>query len=299
MNKPFTHLHTHSHFSLLSALPKAKELVEEAKKDGMKALALTDNGTMYGVIEFYQKCKDAEIKPIIGVDFYMAARTRHDKEGRMDSRRTRLVLLAKDDIGYKNLIKLVTISHLEGFYYKPRIDRELLEKYHEGLICISPSFNSEIANSISLLNKDKAKEILDFYKKLFGEDFYLEITYHPEIENHSEKMRQLVEFAKSENIKIVAAHDVYYINKEDRDARKTLMSVSNTFGGDKSSNEDEDFSFIDTKTANKYFKDLPGALDNVEEIVNKCNLEITLGKWKFPDFKIESGLSPDDELSVD
>jgi DNA polymerase III subunit alpha len=296
MNKPFTHLHTHSHFSLLSALPKAKELVEEAKKDGMTALALTDNGTMYGVIDFYQKCKDAEIKPIIGVDFYMAMRTRHDKEGRMDSRRTRLVLLAKDDTGYKNLIKLVTISHLEGFYYKPRIDRELLEKYHEGLICISPSFNSEIANSISLLNKDKAKEILEFYKNIFGEDFYLEITHHPEIENHSEKMKQLVEFAKSENIKIVAAHDVYYIKKEDRDARKTLMSVSNTFGGDKTTNEDEDFSFIDTKTANKYFKDLPEALDNVEEIVNKCELEITLGKWKFPDFQIESGLSPDDEL---
>jgi len=296
MVKPFTHLHTHSHFSLLSALPKAKELVAAAKEDRMKALALTDNGAMYGVIDFYQKCKDADIKPIIGVDFYVAARTRHDKEGRMDSRRTRLVLLAKDNVGYKNLIKLVTISHIEGFYYKPRIDHELLEKHHEGLVCISPSFNAEITNSIAMANNDKAKELSNFYKKQFGDDLYLEITHHPEIEGHEEKTKQLIEFAKQENIKIVAAHDVYYMKPEDRDARKTLMSVSNTFGGGGNFQEDEDFSFIDTKTANKYFKDLPEAMDTIEEIVNKCNLEITLGIWKFPDYKIESGLSPDEEL---
>ncbi len=296
MNKPFAHLHTHSHYSLLNALPKIKELIKTAKDDDMTALALTDNGTMYGVIEFYQKCKDYGIKSIIGVDFYLATRTRHDKEARIDSRRTRLILLAKDIIGYKNLIKLVTISHLEGFYYKPRIDRELLEKHHEGLICISPSFNSEITNFVSLANKDKAKETVDFYKKLFGDDFYLEVTHHPEIENHEEKMKQLVNFAKEEKIKIVAAHDVYYIKPEDRDARKTLMSVSNTYGGDRVNNDEEDFSFIDTTTANRYFKDLPEALDSVKEIIEKCNLEIKLGKWKFPDFKIENGLSPDEEL---
>lgn len=294
MTRPFTHLHVHSHYSLLNALPRTGELIAAAKKDGMKAIALTDNGAMYGTVEFYQKCLAEEIKPIIGVDFYVAARTRHDKEGRLDNKRTRLVLIAKNLEGYRNLIKLVTVSHLEGFYYKPRIDEELLEKHHEGLICISPSFNSDIANSIALANKTKAKEHSDFLKKLFKDDLYIEITHHPEVDGHEEKMKNLVEFAKEEDIKIVAAHDVYYMKAEDRDARKTLMSVSNTFGGGQFQ-EDEDFSFIDTKTANKYFKDLPEALDATEEIVNKCDLEIPM-IWKFPDFKIESGLSPDDEL---
>lgn len=294
MTRPFTHLHVHSHYSLLNALPRTKELISAAKKDGMTAIALTDNGTMYGTIEFYQKCLDEEIKPIIGVDFYMSARTRHDKEARLDNKRTRLVLIAKNLKGYRNLIKLVTISHLEGFYYKPRIDQELLQKHHEGLVCISPSFNSDIANSIQLANKSRAKEFSDFLKNLFKDDLYIEITHHPEIEGHEEKMKNLVEFAKEENIKIVAAHDVYYMKPEDRDARKTLMSVSNTFGGGQFQ-EDEDFSFIDTKTANKYFKNLPEALDSTQEIVDKCDLEIPM-KWKFPDYKIESGLSPDDEL---
>jgi DNA polymerase-3 subunit alpha len=295
MSHPFTHLHVHSHYSLLNALPHAKDLIEAAKKDKMKALALTDNGAMYGIIDFYMKCKDEEIKPIIGVDFYMSARTRHDKEARVDSRRTRLVLLAKNLDGYRNLIKLVTLAHLEGFYYKPRIDGELLEKYSEGLICISPSFNSDVANSVELANKDKAREHADFLKKQFGDDFYIEISHHPEIDGHQDKMKKLVEFAKEEGIKIVAAHDVYYIKPEDRDARKTLMSVSNTFGGGGQFQEDEDFSFIDTKTANKYFKDLPHALEATQEIVDKCDLEIPM-EWKFPDYKIESGLSADDEL---
>jgi DNA polymerase-3 subunit alpha len=295
MIRPFTHLHTHSSFSLLSALPKVPELIEAAKKDKMKALALTDNGAMYATIDFYQRCKSADIKPILGVDFYVATRTRHDKEGRLDSRRTRLVLLAKNLKGYRNLIKLVSASHLEGFYYKPRIDKELIEKYSEGLICISPSFNAEIANSIALANKDKAKEAYNFLHNIFKDDLYLEITHHPEIDGHEEKMKMLIEFSKENKAKIVAAHDVYYMHPEDREARKTLMSVSNTFGGSGNYSEDEDFSFIDTKTANKYFKDLPEALDATQEIVDKCDVEIPM-EWKFPDFKIESGLSPDEEL---
>jgi DNA polymerase-3 subunit alpha len=295
MTRPFTHLHTHSHFSLLNALPNAKELVSEAKKDGMKALALTDNGAMYGVIDFYDKCRAEEIKPIIGVDFYMAARTRRDKEARVDSRRTRLVLLAKGVEGYQNLIKLVTFSHLEGFYYRPRIDYELLKKYSKDLVCISPSFNSDIANAVELANESKAKEHADFFKEQFGDDFYIEITHHPEIDGHEEKMKKLQEFAKKESIKIVAAHDVYYIKPEDREARKTLLSISNTFGGGGNYSEDENFSFINTKTANKFFKETPEALDATQEIVDKCNLEIPM-KWKFPDFKIERGLSPDEEL---
>ena len=135
----FVHLHTHSHYSLLEALPKIPELVKAAKGDGQTALALTDNGNMYGTIEFYKECKEQGIKPILGVDFFVAPRTRHDKEHRTDELPTRLVLIAKNETGYHNLIYLVTKSFLEGFHLRPRIDRELIEKHREGLICIMPT----------------------------------------------------------------------------------------------------------------------------------------------------------------
>ncbi len=195
----FTHLHTHSHYSLLNALPKIPDLVNEAKKNGMTALALTDNGNLYGAVEFYIQCKKKEIKPVIGIDAYLAIRTRHDKQS-IDKERYRLVLLAKNETGYKNLIKLVTFSHLEGFYYKPRIDRELLEKYCDGLIAIAPSFSSDIVQSIKLVNENQALEKLEWYKNTFNtkgeENFFLEITHHTEIKGHEETMQKVVEFAK-------------------------------------------------------------------------------------------------------
>ncbi len=281
MSKPFSHLHVHSHYSLLTALPKIKDLVNAAKADNQKALALTDNGNMYGSIEFYKKCIESEIKPIIGIDAYVATRTRKDKE-RMDSRRTRLILLAKGYEGYKNLIEIVSDSHLVGFYYKPRIDKELITQFHKDLICISPSFNSEIVNALAMSNEERATEILSFYKNLFGDDFYLEITHHPEIEGHDARMNLVKDFAKKTNTKIVAAGDVYYIEVEDRDARRTLMSVQSSFGGDAGVDDEENFSFINQEQANEYFKDTPEALDNIQEIVDKCNLELELGKWVFP-----------------
>ena len=141
-----THLHTHSHYSLLQALPKIPELIAAAKNEGMESLALTDNGNMYGAIEFYKECQKAGLKPIIGVDAYLASRTRFDKQAGVDKDRFRIVLLCKNAIGYKNLLKIVTASYLEGFYYKPRIDFELLEKYSEGLIAISSSYMRKFAS---------------------------------------------------------------------------------------------------------------------------------------------------------
>jgi DNA polymerase III subunit alpha len=295
--KPFTHLHTHSHYSLLSAVPKIKELISSAKKDGMKSLALTDNGNLYGVIEFYKKCTDEEIKPIIGIDLYVAARTRKDKEGRVDSRRTRLVVLAKNYNGYKNLIELITDANLVGYYYKPRVDHESLQKWSSDLICIVPSFNSELINALRLNDEEKAKHFLDFYNQTYGEEnVYLELTHHPEIDGHSELMKNIVNFAKKYNAKLVAAHDVYYLKPEDREARQTLLSVQGTFGGGGLQSPNEDFSFIDTKTANEYFKDFPEALENNQKIVDECNVEIELGKWYFPNIDIPEGVTYDEEL---
>lgn len=295
----FIHLHTHSHYSLLNALPKVDELIAEAKKYNMPAVALTDAGNLYGAIEFYKTCKKKEIKPILGVDFYVAVRTRKDMQGGIDNRRTRLVLLAKNYDGYKNLIDLVTDSYFEGFYYKPRIDKELIEKYNQNLVCIAPSFSSDISQAMKARNIDKAKELIEFYKKVYGADnFYIEITRHPEIEGHEGLMQQLIKLARETNTQIVAGHDVYYLHPEDRTARDTLMLV-NTSGdmSDKGAdNEDEDFSFISPEKAEELFRDIPDALDNTVKIANMCNLEITLGKWYFPDFKVTSGLSHDEEL---
>lgn len=297
----FIHLHTHSHYSLLNALPKEKELVETAKNLGMKALALTDAGNMYGAIEFYQKCKKAEIKPILGVDFYVASRTRHDKQGGIDNRRTRLVLLAKNEVGYKNLIKLVTESFFDGFYYKPRIDREIIEKYSEGLICIMPHFSGETSGSIKLADTEKAKETISWYKKVYGpENFYLEITHHPEIEGQLELKEKIIKLARDTDTQLVAAHDVYYLKPEDKQARDTLVAVNShsDFSDREQKETSDDFSFISSDQAEEYFKDTPDALENTLKIADSCNLEIVLGQaaWKFPKFIVESGLTHDEEL---
>ena len=247
---------------------------------------------------FIKLAKKADIKPIIGVDFFVALRTRHDKESRIDNSRSRLILIAKNRDGYGNLIKLVTDSHLEGFYYKPRIDKELIEKYSENLICISPAFGGEISNALRLSDTEKAKSLASFYQKTYGkENFYLEICHHPEIDGFAELTTKIKEFAKENNLPLVATQDVYYINPDDKDARKTLLSISSSFSPDSAFTRDTaDFSFINQEKIQEIFKETPEAIENTQKIADSCDLEITLGKWKFPDYKIESGLSPAKEL---
>ncbi|MDD5356622.1 MAG: DNA polymerase III subunit alpha [Candidatus Pacebacteria bacterium] len=295
----FIHLHTHSHYSLLQALPKIPELVSAAKDAGMNALALTDNGNLYGAIEFYQACKKAGIKPIIGVDAYVALRTRQDKQAGVDNRRTRLVLLAKSETGYKNLIQLVTRANIEGFYYRPRIDRELLKQNHNGLVCIMPAFNGELSGALKIHDTEKAKEIAHWYQEIFDRDLYLEITHHPEIEGHEALVKEIVEFGKAEKIPVVATNDVYYLSLNDRKARNTLLSIQNNgeVGERNAFGDDEpDLSFIKESLAEEFFKDFPEAVENTIKVAEKCNLELTLGTWYFPDMKIESGRTPDEEL---
>src|SRR3990167_7259328 len=197
----FVHLHTHSHYSLLGALPKISELVATAKADGQKALPPTDNGDLSAAIDFYKECKANGLKPIIGVDFYVAPRKRHDKQHRVDDRHSRLILLAKNNAGYHDLIQLVSKSHLEGFYYRPRIDRELIGQYRDGLIAILPSFGGEHARALRDGNREEARETLAWYKKIFGEDCFVEITRHPEIDGHEKNMQEII------------AHDFSFISQ--------------------------------------------------------------------------------------
>ncbi len=256
----------------------------------MNSLALTDAGNLYGAIEFYKECRGQGIKPIIGVDFYVALRTRNDKEARVDNERSRLVLLAENNLGYRNLLKLVTDSYLEGFYYKPRIDKELIEKYRDGLIAILPAFTS---NDI----EKKA----EYYKKVFGSDnFFLEITHHPEIRGHQEKMNAKITLARQKQISLVAAQDVYYLEPGDKPARNTLLSIQNSLPGSGDGGtfeeDDENLSFIDAGDAKKYFKDIPEALENTGKIADRCNVELELGKWVFPDIETSTNANPDEAL---
>ena len=181
METPFTHLHNHSHYSLLDGLSKIPELVKAAKADGMTALALTDHGNLYGAIEFYQECKKKEIKPIIGVEAYVAPRGRADKDPGIDNKRYHLTLLAENMAGYKNLLKLVSLSYTEGFYYKPRMDKEILRTYNEGVICLTGCPGGELAQMLLNKNISKAKEVLEEWIDIFGKNnLYIEVMHHAE-----------------------------------------------------------------------------------------------------------------------
>ncbi len=293
----FVHLHVHSHYSLLGAVPTPKELAKAAAADDQGALAITDNGALYGVIDHYQACQKEEIKPIIGLDAYLAPRTRFDKEP-IDKPRARLVLLAKNFTGYQNLIKLVTTSNIEGFYYRPRIDHDLLKELHEGLICILPSFAGETTHHLKNGDLEKAEAELDWYKSVFGDDLYLELTYHPEILDHQELQGKIKDLAKKTNTPLVATQDIYYMQKEDAIAREAMMKIQSGGVVDVSEERNEDFSFTTQEQMKERFADTPEALANTVKIANECNVEITLGQeaWKFPDYIIESGKEPDEEL---
>ena len=301
LNAEFVHLHVHSMYSLLSAVSTPKELAKAAKADGQDALAITDAGALYGAIDFYKACTYQEIKPILGLDAFLAPRTRHDKEANIDKPRSRVVLLAKTFKGYQNLIALVTRSNFEGFYYRPRIDDELLKELHEDLICIIPSFAGEVAQALKDSHPEKAAQRLDWYKSVFGEDCYLEISHHPEMFGHQENQEKIKELAKKTGTPLVAAHDVYYIKPEDRIARETMVKIQNGGVVDLSSDQqsDENFSFTTQAQMKEWFKGVPEALSNTVKIAEQCNVEIEIGThWYFPDYKIESGREPDDELRI-
>ena len=294
--KSFVHLHTHSHYSLLSALPQVPDLIRAAASCGMTALALTDEGNLYGAIEFYKECKNIGLKPIIGLTAYVAPRTRFDKEPSLDGNPSELLLLAKNEAGYKNLLKLVTASHLEGFFEKPRVDTELLGSLHEGLLAIIPAMNGLTSQKLKSHNAQGGLEELKRYQNIFGDgNLFLEISHHPEIPDHPELIAQIVKLSSESNTPLVAAHEVYYLKPEDRAARGVLMRIQQS-ARDSFEETEEDFSFTDTETMHRYFSEFPDALQNTIRIAEECSLSLELGSWVFPALKLPEGTTADKAL---
>ena len=287
----FVHLHVHTHYSLLDGLTKLDELIETVKEQGSPAVAITDHGVMYGVIEFYQKCKKAGIKPIIGFEGYMAPNSRFDKISKNDEKSNyHLLLLAKNNIGYQNLIKLCSIGHLEGFYYKPRFDWETLQKYHEGIIASTACLAGEIPTLIKSGNLKKAeKRILEF-NALFGQgNFYLELMHHPNLAEQQGVNDALIKFSKELNIPLIATNDAHYLKKEDSEAQDILLCLQNKKkreDTDRMNMSDGDYSFRSNAEMIKNFKDVPEAIENTLKVAEMCNVEIALNNVQLPYFKV-------------
>ncbi|HDY72788.1 MAG TPA: DNA polymerase III subunit alpha [bacterium] len=285
----FTHLHVHSHYSLLDGLPKIDELLDYVKKLGMDSVAITDHGVLYSAVEFFKKAKKKGVKAIIGCEAYTAFESMHQKRPHIDNRIYHLILLVKNETGYKNLVKLLTKAHLEGFYYKPRIDDELLAKHSKGLIGLSACLKGKIPQLILQNKIEEAKETALKYKKIFDNDsFYLEIQDHPNIEKQKKVNEVLISFSKELKIPLVATNDAHYLRSEDADAQDTLMLINT--GADPNDPERltikaDDFSLTKPEQIIEEFKDTPEAIENTLKIAEQCNFEFKLGQIRLPEFK--------------
>ncbi len=296
----FTHLHVHSHYSLLDGLPKIGELLDYVKELGMDSVALTDHGVLYGAVEFFKLAKEKGIKPIIGCEIYVAKGKMEERKSRIDDKRYHLVLLAKNREGYRNLVSIVTKAHLEGFYYKPRADKELLRKHSAGLIASSACLAGEIPQLILAGKKEEAEKAALEYEEIFGKgNFYLEIQNHPNIPEQAKANKEIIAIAKKHKIPLVATNDSHYLRPEDAEAQDTLMLINT--GADPNDPEritmkTDDFSLKAPEEMIKAFKDVPEAIENTQKIVEMCNFEFELGETRLPRFKVPNGKTPDEYL---
>jgi DNA polymerase-3 subunit alpha len=293
----FTHLHVHSHYSLLDGLGKIDDLLNRAKELGMDSIALTDHGVMYGAVELFIKAKEKGIKPIIGCEMYVSTGDYKSKDPTAENRkRYHLILLVKNDEGYHNLMKLVSVAHLEGFYYKPRIDRKLLRKYAKGLIGMSACVEGEIPANIVMGKYDKAKELALEYKDIFDEgSFFLEVQDHPNFENQKIANEGIFKLAKELNIPVVATCDVHYVNKADADAQDILLCVQTNrkvYEKDRMNMLEFDLSFRSPEEIAAGFPNNPEVLSNTQLVAKQCDFKLKMGETQLPHFDVPEGFTP-------
>ncbi|MFC1967210.1 DNA polymerase III subunit alpha [Chloroflexota bacterium] len=282
----FTHLHVHTEYSLLDGMSRIRQLIAKVKEMGMDSVAITDHGVMHGVIEFYQAAKEAGIKPIIGCEVYVAPGSRLGRNA-ADKNYYHLVLLAKNKAGYQNLLQLTTKAHLEGFYYKPRVDKELLEQHHEGLVALSACLGGELPKLILGGRLQEAREAALWYRQTFG-DFYLEIQRHPITE--LEKVNQhLIKLGQELDIPLVATNDTHYINREDAYAHDLLLCIgtNSTVTDEKRIKMEGDFLYLKSpEEMAEMYRDLPQSLENTERIAEMCNLKLEFGRLHLPEIDL-------------
>lgn len=296
----FTHLHVHSHYSLLDGLAKIDQLLDACQELKMPSIALTDHGSMYGLVEFFQKAKKRGIRPIIGSEMYLAPHGIDQRRPNIDNKLYHLVLLVKDKQGYSNLVQLTTKAYLEGFYYKPRIDKELLKKHSQGLIGLSACLSGEIPKMVLNGQLAEAEKTALEYQEIFGQgNFYLELQYHPGLPNQQPTNQALIKISQKHHIPLVATNDVHYVKPEDADAQDVLMSIQTDKrleDQDRLSMKADDFSLRPIEQMLKDFKKTPEAITNTQKIIEQCKFEFELGKIQLPHFEVPNGQTPDEHL---
>lgn len=298
----FTHLHCHTHYSLLDGLSKIDPLVERAKELGMGSLAITDHGVMYGSVEFYNNCRETGIKPIIGLEAYIAPRSMTDKEGKIDSDYFHLTLLAKNYTGYKNLMLMTTKAHLQGFYYKPRIDLQVLKQHAEGLACLSGCQRGEIARAVANKSQAEAQKVLQKYLNIFGKDnLFIELQRNSRQKNLDEEklVQGLVKLAQKNSLPVVATADCHYIYPEDFEAQDVMVciGIGRTVGdSDRLDMRVYDLSLKSPEQMAEKFADIPEAIENTQKVADLCELEIPINQRYFPKVTIPEGYTSKEYL---
>jgi DNA polymerase-3 subunit alpha len=293
----FTHLHVHTQYSILDGAANIEQLIKKTKDSGMNALAITDHGNMYGVLKFFNEAKKQGIKPIIGCEVYIAKESRFKKEKTKGKHYYHLILLAKNKTGYHNLARLTSLGYLEGFYYRPRIDKEILKQYSEGIIASTACLGGEIPQSILTNGEEKAQEAIDWFKDIFKDDFYLELQNH-DIPEQKTVNETLIKLAEKNNLKVIATNDVHYINKGDYDAHDILIRLNT--GSDINDTKDnlkysgEEYLKTPEEMAG-LFPEIPEALANTQEIVDKIEDYDIHHDIILPTFPLPEGFETEDD----
>ena len=289
----FVHLHCHSTYSLLEGLPSPKEIVLRAKELKQTAVGLADKGYTYGLIEFYKAAKEQSMKAILGCEVYIAARSRHDKDPKADTKRYPLTLLAETQEGYQNLLELVTRAALEGMYYKPRVDAELLAQFGKGLIALSGPIGGALPQAALLEDAKRMRELVDSYRSSFGENnLYFELMDLPAVAGQAEVNQQLIRFGKELNVPVVATCNSHYVRREDAEAHDVLLCIqknANVHDTNRFSMIDSDFSMRPFEELERAFSHVPEALENTCHIADRCTVTFEFGKYQIPAFKVPKG----------